>query len=118
MNTIDAAPSSGSNPGIFSVIRYLPTDFSPFCGESIESISIWMGSVDASRSCATNPVRHFGIGRLVVEVAYALYCILHGPFLWSVVSLTLRVPMCAIDASRSFGLNAGGFIAIRDLAPE
>eukprot|EP00978_Attheya_sp_CCMP212_P030420 scaffold111850_cov58-Attheya_sp.AAC.2 len=32
--------------------------------------------------------------------------------------VTLHVPMCAIDASRSFGSNAGGLIAIRDLAPE
>eukprot|EP00978_Attheya_sp_CCMP212_P049424 scaffold662647_cov126-Attheya_sp.AAC.1 len=38
---LDAAPSSGWNPE--------------------------MGSVDASRSCASNPGRRFGIGRLVVE---------------------------------------------------
>jgi len=32
-----------------------------------------MGSVDASRSCASNPGRRFGIGRLIVEVRIVLY---------------------------------------------
>eukprot|EP00978_Attheya_sp_CCMP212_P039564 scaffold207016_cov30-Attheya_sp.AAC.1 len=46
-----------------------------------------MGSVDASRSCASNPGQRFGIGRLVVELAYTSYCMLHEPLLWLVVSL-------------------------------
>jgi hypothetical protein len=36
-----------------------------------------MGSVDASRSCASKPGRYFGIGWLVIEVRIVLYRMLH-----------------------------------------
>eukprot|EP00978_Attheya_sp_CCMP212_P040536 scaffold222096_cov29-Attheya_sp.AAC.1 len=63
-----------------------------------------MGSVDASRSCALNPGRHFVIGRRVVEVRFVLYAVARTTLV--VGCVTLRVPMCAIDASRSCGSNA------------
>jgi hypothetical protein len=66
-----------------------------------------MGSVDASRSSASNPGWRFEIGRLVVE-----YCLLYGlGWVW-LGWVTLRVLTCAIDASRFFGSNDhnGGLI--------
>eukprot|EP00978_Attheya_sp_CCMP212_P036289 scaffold163249_cov51-Attheya_sp.AAC.2 len=60
-----------------------------------------MGSVDASRSCASNPGRRFGIGRLVVEECIVLYvacCMDHS--CGRLGRVTLRVPMCAIDSMR------------------
>jgi hypothetical protein len=75
-----------------------------FCAESIELMTIEMGSVDASRSYALNPGRRFGIGGLVVEVGYASYCRSYVAWTTLVVGrVTFRVPMCAIDASHSCG---------------
>jgi hypothetical protein len=78
---------------VFSLQSDISLQICPsFCAESIELISIEMGSVDASRSCASNPGRRFGIGRLIVEVCIVLY-VARTTFV--VGHFTLQFPMCA-----------------------
>eukprot|EP00978_Attheya_sp_CCMP212_P045222 scaffold338173_cov28-Attheya_sp.AAC.1 len=64
------------------------------CAEFIESIWIWIGSVDAAHSCGSNGGRPFGIGWLVVEISSREdHCL----------DRSLFSPRCVLGHAMSFG---------------